>query len=694
MGGLAVRKQTKGESFTPKKGADLGSAVAQKFGTGFDVGTAASSLGVHEGNPELLAQLAKHPAKSAPYQALSKMASSPGFALLSATEKTRLLKLVGGTNSALSLPIRVAMQALLYQDAFAAANPQQQAQSLKAFLAEERGLPELVSCASGAFRGKGARYSLKGPIPVKGYPFRGGKADAQKYEVNIGGKEISVHLAQDINEGLRQHTIDEVARGLGTIPASSRALVRNVDLEGEPNPEDAFWARQFGQPDFAAYMSAHADGNVSVYPLPYENTDEELAGTLVHEMGHTLSMQKWGEDTGGPRWEEWKKAGTSDGVHPSKYAQASLHEDFAEAMVLYQQVKGTTQEGEIRDLMPERFRIIDALLAESAVASGALERNPELAAQLAKHPTNAGARQLLSKMASGRGFASLSAGEQTRLLKLVGGLNSALSKPARAAMMALTNEAEFTKATPQRRAERLRAFLTEERGLPYVVTTASGTFDAKRASFTLKGPTSVSGYPFRGGKADAQRYEVDIEGKTISVHLGQGADASLQHHTIAEVAKGLAALPQSSRALVKNVNVEGQSDPDDAFFARTYGQPDFRAYMSACADGNVNIYPTRFKMSQDYLDGSMIHETGHTLSMQKWGPEGTSSHWDAWKRAGKSDGVHPSNYAKATVLEDFAEALRLYHQVKGTSEEAEVRSLMPERFRIIDELLEEKNAVS
>jgi hypothetical protein len=50
-------------------------------------------------------------------------------------------------------------------------------------------------------------------------------------------------------------------------------------------------------------------------------------------------------------------------VHPSKYAKNSPGEDFGEALQLYQQVKGTPQEAEIRKLMPERFKIIEELLA-------------------------------------------------------------------------------------------------------------------------------------------------------------------------------------------------------------------------------------------------------------------------------------------------------------------------------------------
>ena len=55
-----------------------------------------------------------------------------------------------------------------------------------------------------------------------------------------------------------------------------------------------------------------------------------------------------------------------------------------------------------------------------------------------------------------------------------------------------------------------------------------------------------------------------------------------------------------------------------------------------------------------------------------------------------SDGVHASQYAKNNHDEDFGESLQLYEQVRGTPQEAEMRALMPERFKLIDGLLGKK----
>ena len=51
-----------------------------------------------------------------------------------------------------------------------------------------------------------------------------------------------------------------------------------------------------------------------------------------------------------------------------------------------------------------------------------------------------------------------------------------------------------------------------------------------------------------------------------------------------------------------------------------------------------------------------------------------------------SDKIVASKYAKSAPGEDFGETLQLYEQVRGTPQEAEIRALMPERFKIIDEI--------
>lgn len=308
--------------------------------------------------------------------------------------------------------------------------------------------------------------------------------------------------------------------------------------------------------------------------------------------------------------------------------------------------------------------------------------------QLALHPKGSAAQKTLNALAASPGFLGLKEAEQQKLLRYVGGTNTDVSTPARRGLDTLMGKDAFKKATGAKQTEQLRKFLTEQPDSPGVVDTPKDAFKDKRLPYKLHGPKDVKGHEFRGGKADAVKYEVEIDGKKIPVFLPKKPDAKAgEIHGIDEVAKGLAALPASSRALVKQVVVEAKQNPDDAYWAKQYKDPNFRSYMTAGADGIINVYPSKPKMSQDYLDGTLIHETGHTLSMKKWGNSDSDKRWNDWKAAAKSDGIIPSQYGKASLDEDFAETLVIYHQNKGTPREAELRALMPARYKIIDELL-------
>ena len=307
--------------------------------------------------------------------------------------------------------------------------------------------------------------------------------------------------------------------------------------------------------------------------------------------------------------------------------------------------------------------------------------------EMGRHPTDAAARKTVSDLAQSPGFGGMADADKNKLLKYVGGTNRDVSTPGRTAMRKLLDDPAYGSATPAQQTAKLNKFLTDQPGAPGVVSPAAGAFDAKRAAYTVKGPQEVKNYAFKSGAADANKYTVTVDGRDIPVYMPKTPGPG--DHSIEQVAKGLAALPKSSRALVKNVNVDPKANPDDAYWKKEYKDPNFSSYMTAGKAGVITIYPSNPKQSQDYLDGTMIHETGHTLSKQKWG-ENSDKRWDDWKNAAASDKVVPSKYAKASVSEDFAETLQVYQQVKGTPQEAEMRALMPGRFRIIDELLSGK----
>jgi len=307
--------------------------------------------------------------------------------------------------------------------------------------------------------------------------------------------------------------------------------------------------------------------------------------------------------------------------------------------------------------------------------------------QIAKHAGDAAATATLTALVKSPGFGQLPAAEQGKLLNLVGGQNAFISKPERQALDTLLKSAAFTGADAAGQCKQLRDFMTAQAATPMLVSQNGSALP--RAPYTCSEAKDAGEVTFTSGKAAGVTRDVKIGDQSIKVTLPKNPPAGSNLPTIDEVAKGLAALPPASRALVKEVMVEPNQNPSDSYWATKYGDPNFRSYMTAGSDGVVNIYPTTHKQTQTVLEQSMIHETGHVLSRSKWGQDG-DARWDDWKKAITSDGVVASRYAKNSQGEDFAESLTLYMNVKGTDREAELRALMPERFKLLDKLLAPK----
>ncbi|WNG57589.1 hypothetical protein F0U59_24630 [Archangium gephyra] len=293
--------------------------------------------------------------------------------------------------------------------------------------------------------------------------------------------------------------------------------------------------------------------------------------------------------------------------------------------------------------------------------------------------------QTLVDLGSSKGFAALSAPEQDRLFQYVSGTNP-LSRHVQVGLGDKLLEDGFQNANAAGQAGQLRDFLRDQPSVPDVASSLGGSFPAR--PYTVSAPTEVSGHAFASGKADALRYEVEIEGQRIPVFVAKGQDPSRgAYHSIDEVAQALSTLPPANRALVQQVNVDGNRNPQDAYWEQVYGEPGFRSYMTAGQEGIISIYPSEGKQTQEFINSSLIHETGHTLSHHHWGSSSDDARWNDYKAAMASDGFVPSHYARNAPGEDFAETLVLYQKVRGTPQEAEVRALMPGRFRILDELL-------
>ncbi|MDO8630666.1 MAG: hypothetical protein Q7R41_09235 [Phycisphaerales bacterium] len=176
-------------------------------------------------------------------------------------------------------------------------------------------------------------------------------------------------------------------------------------------------------------------------------------------------------------------------------------------------------------------------------------------------------------------------------------------------------------------------------------------------------------------------------------------DAGFHNFTTAvELADAARYLPASARTLITRIIVSPGANPDDAYWAKEYKMPNFRAYMSVGTDGVVEVYPQSVKTfsdranaflkyylkSDDTMRGALIHETGHIFAAKNWGEDYTKGKWVDWRKAAQGDETWVSKYAQASPHEDFAETFTAYAGSKGTPRFETFKILVPRRFAILD----------
>jgi hypothetical protein len=289
----------------------------------------------------------------------------------------------------------------------------------------------------------------------------------------------------------------------------------------------------------------------------------------------------------------------------------------------------------------------------------------------------------VTRMKATAGFQALSQAEQDRLMVYVGGSTS-VSDPATGELKKLLDDP----ASKLDKGETFTKFMHAQAGLSQLM---HATADPRLPDWEeLEGPTEVKNFKFRSGKADALRYVATIgavaESK-IPIYLPKTFDTStgLNIPTIHEVVDMVSRGPEIVRRQVKEIHVNPGRNPDDAYWAKQpgYARRDFRSYMTAGAEGIVNIYPSSNPHSAERARTSLAHESGHTASQKLWGTNENGPKWKPWRDAMKSDGMLPSTYAKSSPDEDFAESWALFMEVRGKPREEEFRLLFPARWAIL-----------
>jgi hypothetical protein len=227
--------------------------------------------------------------------------------------------------------------------------------------------------------------------------------------------------------------------------------------------------------------------------------------------------------------------------------------------------------------------------------------------------------------------------------------------------------------------------ITAKDATPAVVAEKVETAATK---YTCTGPTEKKDYEFRGKKADAEEWTVKFDdGTQLAIIAPKAPEAGYHNHSVKETAEAASYLPKAARQSINTVLLNAAVNPDDAHWAVEYKRPDFHSYMTAGAAGIVTIYPNKVEKAMpdaNYMKGTMIHETGHAWSYQKWGTDKAKGKWVDWKTAMDKDKVAVSDYAKASIAEDVAETIQVFGSTKGAPKYDEYKKMVPARFAILE----------
>lgn len=289
------------------------------------------------------------------------------------------------------------------------------------------------------------------------------------------------------------------------------------------------------------------------------------------------------------------------------------------------------------------------------------------------------------------GFQQLTTEEQFRFLVYVGGANF-VSRRAGLSLATEITGPKFDRTKP----EAFRKYFRSESSVKQLDDkTGKDPFSHRPTTATT--PADAGNHKFRSkpGQTPAEQVDVtlgaptDPDKVTIPVFRPKAAalKATLSYHTFADVQQGLSVVPAPNAKVIKQVDIEPAFNPEVPHWKKVYHDPGHVSYMTAGADGIVNLYPSTTAVSPDvWMLGSFIHETGHIIGNKTFGSNSQGPKWKPWRTAMASDKLHPSDYAKKSPSEDFSEMLLLARMVKGKRRESEIRTLFPARMTILDNM--------
>lgn len=224
--------------------------------------------------------------------------------------------------------------------------------------------PVALVSSSASVQGAGA-HPLMRPLPGAQVPGHAVQSVTFFHETPAGGVSHTLQIVMPsppppAPPGKRHADMTEVVFNLAKLPYDSLKEIRNVVVNPTASPDDAYWQKEFNNPNHTAFMSADKRARtLSIFP---SHNFVEMELSLAHEVGHFVGSDKLGPPSDA-RWQQWGNAATTDNLSVSRYAKNNLDEDFAETYSLYTMSKDTPAHAKYRGLMPERFAMLDRLSA-------------------------------------------------------------------------------------------------------------------------------------------------------------------------------------------------------------------------------------------------------------------------------------------------------------------------------------------
>lgn len=283
---------------------------------------------------------------------------------------------------------------------------------------------------------------------------------------------------------------------------------------------------------------------------------------------------------------------------------------------------------------------------------------------------------MLDDVAATRGWSRMNSVQRGRVEAMLSGVHNASAPAARVTYAKLLHSREFIAARADKQQRLLEQHTTTPSSLPpsvppYLMSPNVGSLRVER----VREEKYMS---FHNSMAPGFELTLRVSGDRVKLRAAK----SIPRAEVERVLTALTLLPPIARPHVRTIILEPERNGLDRAFAQMFNMPRFRSAMTA--DGEtVRIYPRKEAWPPGMLAMTLLHEAGHNWSFTHLGPQGHRA-WERWAKAMKADELSPSQYAKKTPYEDFAETFALYFGTRDTPAHDEYRRMFPKRFRFMD----------